>query len=65
MSGNPHWVGVVTALRIDPADYGDELPEIHDDTFGFDYVRLIGKSGEIIKDSSVPKSPPSSIISTP
>lgn len=61
VSGNPHWVGVVTALRIDPTNHGNELPEIHDDTFGFDYIRLIGESGEIIT-SSEPEAPLSTIF---
>lgn len=40
VSDNPSWSGFITGLRIDPSDYADNDPEIHDDTFGFDYIRL-------------------------
>jgi len=40
ISENSNWKGIITALRIDPADFGSESSESHDDTFGFDYIRL-------------------------
>ena len=42
ISENSNWKGKITALRIDPADFGSESSESHDDTFGFDYIRLSG-----------------------
>ncbi|RZN35120.1 MAG: hypothetical protein EF813_09125 [Methanosarcinales archaeon] len=43
---NSNWKGTITALRIDPADFGSESSESHDDTFGFDYIRLSGVPAE-------------------
>lgn len=42
ISENSNWKGTITGLRIDPADFGSESSESHDDTFGFDYIRLSG-----------------------
>jgi len=42
VSENSNWKGTITGLRIDPADYGSESLESHDDTFGFDYIHLSG-----------------------
>ena len=42
ISENSNWKGTITALRIDPTDSGSESSESHDDTFGFDYIRLSG-----------------------
>ncbi|HJH29448.1 MAG TPA: hypothetical protein C5S51_07125 [Methanosarcinaceae archaeon] len=40
MSGNAFWKGVVTGLRIDPANYGNPTENDSGDAFGFDYIRL-------------------------
>jgi hypothetical protein len=70
ISKNSNWKGTITALRIDPADYGSESPESHDDTFGFDYIRLSGVPTEtdtppstaVTPDSPTP--PPAPVQST-
>ena len=50
VSENPHWEGVVTALRIDPADHGNPSPDDHNDTFGFDYIQVISDGTGYEKD---------------
>lgn len=62
ISGNPYWKGTITALRIDPADYSSYSPDSHDDTFGFDYIRLTGVSTEV--DTPTEQDTPSSDVVT-
>jgi len=61
ISENSHWRGTITALRIDPADFGSESPESHDDAFGFDYIRLPGVPTETDTPSDQ-DTPPSTIV---
>ena len=52
MSGNAFWKGVVTGLRIDPADYGNPSEDDENDAFGFDYIRVISDETENPIDNS-------------
>jgi len=38
MGSQPLWIGTITGIRIDPADYGWEESEV--DSIGFDYIRV-------------------------
>lgn len=56
MSGNVFWKGIITGLRIDPADYGNPDTEDNTDTFGFDYIRLVSDESGNTGDTSGNKS---------
>ena len=58
---NSNWKGTITGLRIDPADFGSESSESHDDTFGFDYIRLLGVPTETDTPSDQ-DTPPSTVV---
>jgi len=61
ISENSNWEGTITGLRIDPADFGSESSESHDDTFGFDYIRLSGVPAETDTPSDQ-DTPPDAVV---